>query len=87
MFVCEYMHAESININEAQGSRNDLMQFHSEAKDSVTPLASTASEQTDNVVTPQMNPRICKYLMSIALKVASIMIGLHSNPVLRQIMT
>ena len=50
--VCDDMYAESINLHEAQGSRNDLMQSHSKATDSVIPPYNTVPEQTNDVITP-----------------------------------
>ena len=46
------MHAESINLHENQGSRNNLMPSHSEANDSPAPQVDTVLEQHYDHVTP-----------------------------------
>ena len=52
VMINKNMHAEIINIHEAQGSTNDLMQFHSEAVNSVLLPTRTVHEQNNNAVTP-----------------------------------
>ena len=67
------------------------MLCHSEANDSVMPLMNTTHDQNYDVVIPPDISTLYKYLVSLesvlegecTLKMASTMIGLHSNPFFR----